>query len=182
MVKPTKLDLENARTKTVSDILLPNLQVVFVGINPGLYTAAVGHHFGRPGNRFWKVLYKAGLTPHLFDPSEQEKLLSLGIGITNMVARTTAKADELSKEEIIEGGKILEEKVLKYKPKILAILGVGVYRIAFQKPKAIVGLQKEKIGETSVFILPNLSGLQAYYKENEMVEMFKEMKEFLAHL
>jgi TDG/mug DNA glycosylase family protein len=150
--------------------------VLFCGINPGLYTAAVQQHFGRPGNRFWPTLYRAGFTPRLFAPSEQHELLKLGIGITNVVARATAAADELTREELVEGGRILEQTVLRYHPRYLAIVGIGAYRTAFQRPKAKMGLQDETIGKTRIWVLPNPSGLNANYQPAQLVELFGELR------
>jgi double-stranded uracil-DNA glycosylase len=174
--KPTREQLAAAEGKTLPDIIAPNLAVLFCGINPGLYTAAVQQHFGRPGNRFWPTLYKAGFTPRLFHPSEQHELLKLGFGITNVVARATAAADALSSEELVEGGKILERKVRRYKPRYLAIVGIGAYRTAFARPKAKMGLQEETVGETRIWVLPNPSGLNANYRPAELVELYAELR------
>lgn len=133
-------------------------------------------HFGRPGNRFWPTLHKAGFTPRLFHPSEQLELLKLGCGITNVVARATAAADELTPAELVEGGRILEKKVRKFEPRYLAIVGIGAYRTAFARPKAKMGLQDETIGETKIWVLPNPSGLNANYKPAELVEVFRELR------
>jgi double-stranded uracil-DNA glycosylase len=141
-----------------------------------LYTAAVQQHFGRPGNRFWPTLYRAGFTPRLFAPSEQYELLKLGLGITNVVARATAAADELTREELIAGGKVLARKVKKYSPRYLAIVGIGAYRTAFDHPKAKMGLQEETIGETKIWVLPNPSGLNANYQPAQLVELFAELR------
>ena len=170
------LDLEAARDKTLPDVIAPDLDVLFCGINPGLYTAAVQQHFGRPGNRFWPTLHRAGFTPRLFHPSEQRDLLQLGYGITNVVARATAAADELTREELIEGGKILTRKVLRFRPRVLAIVGIGAYRTAFEQPKAKLGLQDETIGETKIWVLPNPSGLNANYRPSELAELFAELR------
>jgi TDG/mug DNA glycosylase family protein len=174
--KPSKIELKNAVNKTVPDIIAPNLSVLFCGINPGLYTAAVGHHFGRPGNRFWKVLYESGFTPRLFHPSEQHQLLSLNLGITNFISRTTARADELSSDELHSGAKILSEKIITFRPRIVAILGVEAYRKGFNMRKANVGKQDHKIGDTQVWVLPNPSGLNAYYQAETLIKLFKELK------
>ena len=157
-------------------MIAPNLDILFCGINPGLYTAAVQQHFGRPGNRFWPTLHRAGFTPRLFHPSEQYELLKLGYGITNVVARATAAADELTREELIEGGRILSRKVKKYAPRVLAIVGIGAYRTAFERPKAKLGLQEETIGETSIWVLPNPSGLNANYQAAELTALFRELR------
>ena len=134
-------------------------------------------HFGRPGNRFWPAIHRAGFTPRLFHPSEQYELLKLGCGITNVVARATAAADELTAEELIEGGKILEKKVRKFKPRYLAIVGIGAYRTAFGRPKAKMGLQDETIGATMIWVLPNPSGLNANYKPAELADVYRELRE-----
>lgn len=175
-MKPTRADLEAARDKTLPDVIAPNLDVLFCGINPGLYTAAIGCHFGRPGNRFWPAIHRAGFTPRQLAPHEQHELLRYGCGITNMVARATAAADELTPEELVEGGKILEKKVKTYKPRFLAVVGIGAYRTAFGRPKAKLGLQPETIGETKIWVLPNPSGLNANYKPAELVEVYRELK------
>lgn len=174
--KPSKDELAAAVNKTVPDLVAPNLDVLFVGINPGLYTAAIGHHFGRPGNRFWKVLHLAGFTPHQISPFDEEDLLQFGCGVTNMVPRTTATAAELSAEEIIEGGKRLTNLVRKYEPRTVAVLGVQAYRQAFQQKRAQVGLQEGHIAGTPVWVLPNPSGLQAHYQLDDMVILFKELR------
>lgn len=175
-MKPTKEQVAAAYGTTLPDVIAPNLHVLFCGINPGLYTAAVQQHFGRPGNRFWPTLHRAGFTPRLFSPSEQHELLKLGVGITNVVARATAAADELTKEELIEGGKILARKVKRYAPRYLAIVGAGAYRTAFDRPKAKMGLQDETIGVTKIWVLPNPSGLNANYQAAQLADMFAELR------
>ena len=136
-------------------------------------------HFGRPGNRFWPTLHRAGFTPRLFHPSEQHDLLPLGYGITNVVARATAAADELTPVELREGARILTRKVLKYKPRYLVVVGIGAYRIAFERPKASLGLQAETIGSTKVWVLPNPSGLNANYQADALVDLFRSLREAL---
>jgi TDG/mug DNA glycosylase family protein len=175
--RPTRADLLAARNKTVPDLIAPGLSLLFCGINPGLYTAAIGHHFGRPGNRFWPTLFAAGFTERLLDPSEEKELLPLGYGITNVVARATASADELSKEELIAGGKRLVKTVRKYMPRYLAILGIGAYRTAFDQPKATLGLQTEKIETTNVWVLPSPSGLNAHYQVDALARVFAELRQ-----
>ena len=174
--KPTKQQLVEAEGKTVPDVIGPGLRVLFCGINPGLYTAAVGHHFARPGNRFWPALYQAGFTDRLLSPFEERELLRLQIGITNVVAHATAAAAELTKEDFIKGGRRLRAKVRRYRPRIVAVLGVGAYREAFAQPKAIIGEQPERIGEARVWVLPNPSGLNANYQLNDLVKLFKELQ------
>lgn len=174
--KPTKADLLAAAGKTLPDVIAPGLDVLFCGINPGLYTAAVGHHFARPGNRFWPTLHRAGFTPRLLSPFEEQELLPLGLGITNLVARATAAADELTAEELVEGGKILRRKVKKFAPRYLAIVGVQAYRTAFGVAKANVGLQEETIGTTQIWVLPNPSGLNAHYRPADLVRLYAELR------
>ena len=175
--KPTKEQLLAATEKTVRDVIAPDLRVLFCGINPGLYTAAVGHHFARPGNRFWPALYAAGFTDRLLSPFDERELLKSGYGITNVVSRTTATADLLTKEEIVAGGEKLRAKVLRYHPKVLAILGLGAYRTAFNQPKATVGRQPDLIGQTVLWALPNPSSLNANYQPAALAWLFRELKE-----
>ena len=174
--KPTKEQLLAATEKTVDDVIAPNLRVLFCGINPGLYTAAVGHHFARPGNRFWPALHAGGFTDRVLSPFDERELLKSGYGITNVVMRTTASADALTKEEIIAGGRQLRAKVLRYRPRVLAVLGVGAYRTAFNQPKATVGRQQETIGDTILWVLPNPSGLNANYQAADLARLFRELK------
>jgi len=173
--RPTAEEIRNAAGKTVPDVIAPGLKVLFCGINPGLYTAAVGHHFARPGNRFWPALQLAGLTPRRFTPEEERELLPLGIGITNIAPRATAGAAELTAEELAAGGRALAEKVLRYRPRILAILGVTAYRTAFNRPKAVLGPQPERIGNTEIWVLPNPSGLNAHCQLPELAEWFRRV-------
>lgn len=175
--KPTKEQLLAATGKTVRDVIAPDLRVLFCGINPGLYTAAVGHHFARPGNRFWPALYASGFTERLLSPFDERELLKGGYGITNVVSRATASADLLTKQEIVAGGQRLARKVLRYRPRILAVLGVGAYRDAFNQPKASVGRQKQLIGSTILWVLPNPSGLNANYQPRDLARLFSELRE-----
>ncbi|HWF88317.1 MAG TPA: G/U mismatch-specific DNA glycosylase [Pyrinomonadaceae bacterium] len=175
--KPTKAQLLAATEKTVRDVIAPDLRVLFCGINPGLYTAAVGHHFARPGNRFWPALYAAGFTDQLLSPFDERELLKSGYGITNVVPRTTASADMLTKEEIVAGGERLRAKVLRYRPRILAVLGLGAYRTAFNQPKAVVGPQEERMGNTRLWVLPNPSGLNANYQAADLARLFRDLRE-----
>ena len=174
--KPTKQQLLAAEGKTVRDVIAPRLRVLFCGINPGLYTAAVGHHFARPGNRFWPALFAAGFTDRIVSPFDERDLLQSGYGVTNVVMRTTATADQLSREELREGGKQLAAKVRRYRPRVLAILGLGAYRTAWEKPKAVIGRQEEAIGDTIVWVLPNPSGLNAHYQAQDLARLFAELK------
>jgi len=173
--KPTRQEVLAAVNKTVADVIARDLDVLFCGINPGLYTAAVGHHFARPGNRFWPALFYGGLTSRILSPYEEHELLPLGFGITNVVERATASADELTAPEFEAGGKKLRRKVQRYRPRCLAVLGIGAYRIAFNQPRAALGLQPEALGETRVWVLPNPSGLNAHYRATDLGEMFREL-------
>jgi TDG/mug DNA glycosylase family protein len=170
--KPTKQQLADAAGKTVPDVIGPGLHVLFCGINPGLYTAAVGHHFARPGNRFWPTLHQSGFTDRLLSPFEERQLLPLRLGVSNVVARATTAAAELSKEDFIKGGNTLRAKLRRYRPRIVAVLGVGAYREAFSRPKATIGEQDERIAEARVWVLPNPSGLNANYQVDDLVKLF----------
>src|SRR3954465_9555901 len=153
--KPTKAQLLNAHKKTVPDLIRPNLDVLFVGINPGLYTAAVGHHFARPGNRFWPAMHKGGFTPTLLSPFDSSRLLEWNYGITNMCPRPNAMDHQLTPEELREGAKVLTRNTPRYTPRFVAIIGITSYRIAFQSKDAKLGLQPETIGQSKIWVLPN---------------------------
>jgi len=174
--KPTKQQLIEAAGKTLPDVIGPGLRVLFCGINPGLYTAAVGHHFARPGNRFWPALHQSGFTDHLLSPFAERQLLQLNIGITNVVSHATAAASELNKDDFIKGGRKLRAKVRRYRPRIVAVLGVGAYREAFARPKAVIGEQEERIGEARIWVLPNPSGLNANYQLPDLVKLFVDLR------
>jgi double-stranded uracil-DNA glycosylase len=161
--KPTPAEVAAARDKLLDDLLEPGLRVLFSGINPGLYSAATGFHFARPGNRFWPALHRSGFTPTLLRAAEQKTLLGYGLGITNVVARASARADELTPAEMLAGGAILAGKVHRCQPAWLAVLGVTAYRAAFGDKSARVGPQPATIGATRVWVLPNPSGLNAHY-------------------
>lgn len=175
--KPTRQELIEAAGKTLPDVIAPNLRVLFCGINPGLYTAAVGHHFARPGNRFWPTLFKSGFTGRLLSPFEEGELLESGLGISNVVAHATATAAELTSDDFIAGGRVLAAKVKKYQPRVLAILGVGAYRTAFVNAKAIIGEQGKRIHGARVWVLPNPSGLNANYQLPDLVRLFRDLRE-----
>jgi TDG/mug DNA glycosylase family protein len=153
------------------------LNVVFCGINPGLYSAAVGHHFAHPSNRFWKVLHQSGFTPQQLEPSQDLQLPKHGLGLTNIVARPSASAKELSKEELIQGRDSLERKIQKYQPQVLGFLGLGAYRQAFQQPKSAIGLQAHLIGGSRVWLLPNPSGLNAHYTIQDLTDLFRHLRQ-----
>lgn len=174
-VRPTKAELAAAADKVIPDLIAPDLLVLFCGINPGLYSGATGHHFARPGNRFWPALHAGGFTPRLLSPYDEREMLSYRCGITNVVARTTATAAELSDEEFRAGGKVLRQKLRKYRPRVLAVLGIGAYRAAFDRPDAALGLQPGTIESTRVWVLPNPSGLNAHYSAASLGKLFAEL-------
>ncbi len=177
--KPTKAELAAAVHRLVPDLVAPGLRVLFCGINPGLYTAAIGHHFGRPGNRFWPALHGAGFTPRLFAPWEERALLPLGIGITNMVERTTATAAELSPDEYVTGGQRLRRLVEQQPPRVVAFLGIGAYRTAFGRPKAVLGLQDERLADSALWVLPSPSGLNANHQLADLVALLRALREWV---
>jgi TDG/mug DNA glycosylase family protein len=174
--KPTAAEVAAAADRTISDLGGPGLRVLFSGINPSLYSAATGHHFARPGNRFWPALHRAGFTTRQLHPSEQFDLPAVGLGITNVVARATARADELSAAELTEGGAILAALAAHWRPRYLAILGVTAYRTAFARPKAVLGLQPEPLGGVPVWVLPNPSGLNAHYTVDTLATAYAELR------
>lgn len=159
----------------IPDLVSDDLLVLFCGINPGLLSGELGQHFARPGNRFWKLLHAGGFTDRVFLPSEQHLLPEVGIGITNLVARPTRAASELTRDELIAGGRLLADKVHTVRPRALAVLGMQAFRVAFERPHAAVGMQDEPLGETPVWLLPNPSGLQANYQMPEMTALFRSL-------
>ena len=176
--KPDAKALEAAAHKLLPDLIAPGLKAVFCGINPSLYSAALGYHFARPGNRFWPALYAAGITPRILKPHEQPLLLQEGWGITNVAARPTTAAAELSLAETRAGAKQLEEKILNYQPRVLAILGLTVYRAAFGVKEVSVGLQPLRMGNTRLWVLPKPSGLNAHYTPKRLGELFVELRRY----
>ncbi|MGO8677065.1 MAG: G/U mismatch-specific DNA glycosylase [Limisphaerales bacterium] len=174
--KPSRTDLLAAADRTVPDVVAMGLQILFCGINPGLYSAFAGHHFARPGNRFWPALFASGLTDRLLRPDEERELLRLGCGITNLVARASAAADELSREELVAGARALERKVRKCRPRTVAILGIGAYRQAFGRPAATIGPQPAEMAGASIWVLPNPSGLNAHFTPKSIAEVFRELR------
>jgi len=174
--KPTKAQLLAAYNKRVPDLVAKNLIVLFAGINPGLYTAAIGHHFGRPGNRFWPALLGGGFTPRLFSPFESSLLLDLNLGITNVVDRATARADELTNDELRAGGQRLAAKVKRWRPTVVAFVGIGHYRIVSGIKDARVGLQKNPFAGRHAWVLPNPSGLNAHYQPAALAQLFGELR------
>lgn len=175
--RPSRAEIAAAVGKTVADVIAADLQVLFCGINPGLYTAAIGHHFGRPGNRFWPALHAAGFTDRLLSPYEERELLPRGCGITNLVARASARADDLREDELREGAKILERKVACYRPKFVAFLGITAYRTAFKRPRAVLGRQPEMLAEAAIWVLPNPSGLNAHHSAADLARSFGELRQ-----
>jgi TDG/mug DNA glycosylase family protein len=180
--RPTREQLAAAVGTTVPDLIAPGLRLLFCGINPGLYSGAVGHHFARPGNRFWRVLHESGLTERLISPFEERELLRLGIGVTNLVGRATATAAELAPAELREGAERLADVAERYRPAVIAVLGMDAYRTAFQRPKARMGPQAGDIGGSRAWLLPNPSGAQASYGLPALVEAFAALRADLAEL
>ncbi|MEA2204054.1 MAG: double-stranded uracil-DNA glycosylase [Blastocatellia bacterium] len=176
-VKPTRAELVACAGKSIRDVIAADLRVLFCGINPGLYSGWTGHHFAKPGNRFWPALYASGFTNRLLLPSEKHELLKSGYGITNVIARTSASETDLKRDEYAIGARRLQAKLHKYRPAFLAVLGIGAYRLAFEKPKAMLGRQEEKFGDTAVWVLPNPSGLNAHYQAKELARLFRELRE-----
>jgi TDG/mug DNA glycosylase family protein len=174
---PTPAEIAAAEGKTLADLIAPDLKILFCGINPGLYTAAIGHHFGRPGNRFWPALFAAGFTDRLLSPYEEHELLPRGYGITNIVARASARAEHLSDDELRQGARILERKVSRYRPELIAFLGITAYRIAFQRPRAVLGLQVEMLAESKIWLLPSPSGLNAHHSPADLARLFGELRQ-----
>jgi len=175
--RPTREEIAAAEGSRVPDVIASGLDVLFVGINPGLYSGAVGHHFARPGNRFWKALHGAGFTPLELSPFEERALLDVGLGITNLVARATARADALSVDELRAGGRRLMAKVQRLAPRFVAFLGLTAYRTAFEAAGAEIGPRPDRIGQTHVWLLPNPSGLNAHYQVPDLVEVFAQLRE-----
>ncbi|MGZ8604727.1 MAG: G/U mismatch-specific DNA glycosylase, partial [Actinomycetota bacterium] len=153
---------------------------VFVGINPGLWSGAVGHHFARPGNRFWKALHGSGFTDRLLSPSEEAELLGSGVGLTNLVTRATATAEEITADELRAGAAGLEARLAPLRPRCVAVLGIGAYRTGFERRRAQLGQQEERVGEARLWVLPNPSGLNAHYQLDALIERFRELRTALA--
>ena len=174
---PTAAQLAAARELTLPDVIGTGLRVLFCGINPGLWSAAVGQHFARPGNRFWPALHRGGFTPRQLDPAEQTELLRYGLGLTNIVERATARADELTPAELIAGAHVLRAKVARLRPRWLAIVGVSAYRTAFADRRATIGEQPEQLGAARVWVLPNPSGLNAHWTPPQLAAEFARLCE-----
>jgi double-stranded uracil-DNA glycosylase len=174
--RPTRDDLRAAVDRTLPDVIGPRLRILFCGINPGLYSGATGHHFARPGNRFWAALDDAGLTPRRLQPWEDRELLRYGLGITNLVERPTAAAAEIAPDELRDGTRRLARLVRRYRPSVVAFVGIGAYRIAFDRPRATVGLQPEPLAGARVWVLPNPSGLNANYQARDLARLFRALR------
>lgn len=175
--RPSQADLLAARDRAIPDVVASDLRVLFCGINPSLWSGATGHHFARPGNRFWPALHRSGFTPRQLRPHETDALLALGLGITNLVNRATARADELTAAELRDGGGRLRETVRILRPRAVAIVGVTAYRVAFDRPKASLGRQAERCVGAHLWVLPNPSGLNAHYQLDGLAAAFRELRE-----
>ena len=175
--KPTREEILASGGKTVPDVIAKELGILFCGINPGLYSAAVAHHFARPGNRFWPTLHAATITDRLLSPYEERELLKFRCGITNIVNRATAAACELSANELELGAAQLQKKVRRYKPAFVAVLGISAYRTAFAATEAVLGRQEQMIGSSVIWVLPNPSGLNAHYQVKDLARLFRELRD-----
>jgi TDG/mug DNA glycosylase family protein len=174
--RPTAAELRAAHGKAIRDLVAADLDVLFCGINPGLYSAATGNHFARPGNRFWPALHEAGFTPVRLQPWQKSELLACRCGITNLVARGTAAAAELDDDELRAGRKRLERTVRKYRPRAVAIVGIGAYRTAFDRPRAQPGRQPDDLAGAALWVLPNTSGLNANHRPADFARAFRELR------
>jgi double-stranded uracil-DNA glycosylase len=177
---PTRQQLQAAYGATIPDLVGPGLRVLLVGINPSLWSGAVGRHFGRPSNRLWRTLREAGFTDRLLDPSESDVLLSVGVGVTNLVARSTARADELTDDEIRDGVAPLRGLVEQWRPPWVAFLGLSAYRTAFGEPKTGVGPRPGRFAGAGVWVLPNPSGLNAHYQQPDLTMAYADLRAAVA--
>ena len=166
----------NEAEKPVPDVLAPDLDVLFCGINPSLTSAAQRHHFARPGNRFWPALHRGGLTPRQLRPEEDRELVRYGLGVTNVVDRPTRTAAELDAEELRAGGAALAALVERWRPRVLAVLGVTAYRVAFGRPRAVLGRQPERVGGATTWVVPNPSGLNAHYQLPDLARIYGALR------
>ena len=162
--------------KPLPDVIGPGLDVLFCGINPSLSSAAVGHHFARPGNRFWPAIHLAGLTPRLLRPAEDRELLDHGLGSTNIADRPTRTAAELSTAELREGLAALAGLVAGYRPRVLAVLGVTAWRLATGRPRAALGRQPEPLGGVETWVVPNPSGLNASHQLPDLARWYGQLR------
>ncbi|MGW1676068.1 G/U mismatch-specific DNA glycosylase [Saccharopolyspora sp. NPDC002376] len=175
--RPSAQELAAAEGARIPDVLSPGLRVLFCGINPGLWSGATGHHFARPGNRFWPALHDSGFTPRLLEPHEQDELPGFGLGITNFVVRASARAAELSDDELRAGGMTLAAKVRQYQPEWVAVVGITAYRVAFGERRATVGRQDRRIEDAQVWVLPNTSGLNAHWTAGTLASEFRQLRQ-----
>jgi TDG/mug DNA glycosylase family protein len=160
----------------VPDVVGPDLDVLFCGINPSLRSAETGHHFARPGAARARSGCPAGLTPRRLAPDEDAELLRYGLGVTNLVARPSRTAAELSREELRDGGEALAALVSRYRPRVLAVLGVTAWRWAFERPKAVLGRQPERIGGVDTWVAPNPSGLNAHHQLPDLARLYAQLR------
>jgi double-stranded uracil-DNA glycosylase len=177
--RPTSAELQAAYGKSIPDIIEPRLDVLFVGINPSLWSGAVGLHFARPGNRFWRALHEAGFTDRVLSPHESRELLKRRIGVTNLVNRATASADELDAADFQRAARRIASKIRRYRPKVVAFVGMGAYRLAFARPRARVGMQEERLAGAAIWVLPNPSGRTAGYQMPALARAFRELRRSL---
>jgi double-stranded uracil-DNA glycosylase len=173
---PTREEIAAAVNQTIPDVLADDLAVLFVGINPSLYSAAVGHHFARPGNRFWPALAAGGFTDRIYAPWEDQQLAAVGCGITNLVDRATARADQLSDDELLAGAENLQGKIERHRPRCTAFLGITAYRAAFGDKQAVIGRQERTIAGSQLWVLPNPSGLNAHYQLPDFARLFATLR------
>jgi TDG/mug DNA glycosylase family protein len=162
--------------KPLPDVVVPDLDVLFCGINPSLLSASRGHHFARPGNRFWPALHAAGLTPRRLAPEEDGELPRYGLGVTNLVARPTRTAAELTPAELRDGAAALADLVSRYRPRVLAVLGITAWRLAFDRPRATLGLQSERVGGAATWVVPNPSGLNAHHQLPDLARLYGQLR------
>jgi TDG/mug DNA glycosylase family protein len=175
--RPDRAELEAAEGRSVRDVIAPDLDVLFCGINPGLWSGAVGHHFAHPGNRFWKALHASGFTQEVMSPRDERRLLDVGLGVTNLVNRATASADRLSRDEMRRGARTLARKAHRWRPRFVAVLGLAAYRVAFSRPDATIGEQSERLGRSRVWLLPNPSGAQGHYRLEDLVAELRALRQ-----
>jgi TDG/mug DNA glycosylase family protein len=173
---PTRAEIDAAVGLTIPDVVAPDLLVLFVGINPGLYSGATGHHFARPGNRFWKALHLGGFTDRVWEPWEDRNLPSVGLGVTNLVARTTRAASDLTPDELRAGAARLERSTRRFRPSVVAVLGIGAFRTAFGAASASLGPQDVALGPSRLWVLPNPSGLNAHHQLGDLGRRFAELR------
>ena len=164
--------------KPLRDVVGPDLTVLFAGINPSLRSAEAGHHFARPGIRFWPAIHLAGFTPRRMNPEEDGELPRYGVGVTNLADRPTRAASELTPEELVAGAAALDALVARWQPRLLAVLGVTAWRTAFGRPQAELGLQDETVGGRPVWVLPNPSGLNAHHQLPDLAKRYREARAF----